>query len=830
MATVSNSLKLFSKATLVLDTAKTMVQAWWLKSRIGAMMGNFQSKIQVDIPVALMAFLTKVNKLLETIMSTVKKLAVLVGNIKFGRDGSTAGSKALKASKGKAAVALDTDKTMTQATSLRSRISSTLGTFLSKIRINFPLNLLTFLLRVAKLVGPILNIFKVLSALKGVVGALLGGVAAGMKALLGGVVTGVKGLLGGALTGVKGLLGGAFAGVKSLFRGKGGMPAPAAGDKLAAAAPDGAAKAGSGILGLAKGAANFLISNGGKLAEKTIIPNMEQQDLLYMFQARTGNDKVGSAMFAKFKKEAIAAGADVNQSLKNTLSFLPVAQNTNHLSKMNTMAQRLNAFGGGEDFEGAASAVRDAVTGDTGALESDFHISKAAISQSKLEDLGKSGDVEGAMKALDQLMEKQNMGQAAYEKLMSSPMNQIQTMKNGIQSAMSDAGQGATAALMPLIQLLNTAFQSGKFQPYFDALSVGLRGAALIFKALVEAALAVSTAIQTHWPLISNILTAIAVAVIAGLVVSLWMAVPPLIAQAIAWLAINWPILLIMAAVGALVYILMQCGVTTEQVVGFIAGSFMVLIGVIWNVIAGISNGLVGFAEIMINAFFSVKNACYELALTWAQAAINMLRNAETFAGGFMKGIIGAINLALKGFNWLLDFLNSKFGTNLEPAKLFEEPNVHAISDSMQAMLDGMDKPMEQKVDFSGAKMGYKNLKNEFDYGYKGGTDFMKNLSFSMPSPDMSALDGWMNQNAIINRVNEVGSIDDTVDISSEDLKVMRDLAEMKSIQNFVSLTPTVQLTGDIHNNNTGDVEDMLGQIVEALQVEVSSSVSGVIA
>ena len=52
-----------------------------------------------------------------------------------------------------------------------------------------------------------------------------------------------------------------------------------------------------------------------------------------------------------------------------------------------------------------------------------------------------------------------------------------------------------------------------------------------------------------------------------------------------------------------------------------------------------------------------------------------------------------------------------------------------------------------------------------------------------------------------INKVNEVGRINDTVDISSEDLKMMRELAEMNAIQNFVSLTPTVNVqTGDIRN------------------------------
>src|SRR5690606_33138120 len=52
--------------------------------------------------------------------------------------------------------------------------------------------------------------------------------------------------------------------------------------------------------------------------------------------------------------------------------------------------------------------------------------------------------------------------------------------------------------------------------------------------------------------------------------------------------------------------------------------------------------------------------------------------------------------------------------------------------------------------------------------------------------------DNWANsQPDSIDKVNEGGSINDTVDISSEDLQTLRELAEMKNIQNFVSVTPT---------------------------------------
>ncbi|MCY9526788.1 hypothetical protein M5W68_17130, partial [Paenibacillus larvae] len=78
-----------------------------------------------------------------------------------------------------------------------------------------------------------------------------------------------------------------------------------------------------------------------------------------------------------------------------------------------------------------------------------------------------------------------------------------------------------------------------------------------------------------------------------------------------------------------------------------------------------------------------------------------------------------------------------------------------------------------------------------------------------------------------LKKVDKVGKIEDQVDISSEDLKVMRELAEMKSIQNFVTLTPTVNVTtGDIREGYT--VDEMIDRITDKLEKEFVSTAQGV--
>ncbi|GIP55963.1 tape measure protein [Paenibacillus vini] len=79
-----------------------------------------------------------------------------------------------------------------------------------------------------------------------------------------------------------------------------------------------------------------------------------------------------------------------------------------------------------------------------------------------------------------------------------------------------------------------------------------------------------------------------------------------------------------------------------------------------------------------------------------------------------------------------------------------------------------------------------------------------------------------------IDKVNKVGKIEDKVDISSEDLKTMRELAEMKSIQNFVTLTPTVSVNGDMHVRNESDIDLIVSKLEERLTEEINSGASGV--
>ena len=77
-----------------------------------------------------------------------------------------------------------------------------------------------------------------------------------------------------------------------------------------------------------------------------------------------------------------------------------------------------------------------------------------------------------------------------------------------------------------------------------------------------------------------------------------------------------------------------------------------------------------------------------------------------------------------------------------------------------------------------------------------------------------------------VGRVGSVGEIEDEVDISDEDLKFMKDVAEMRYVQNFVTLTPTVAMNAQI--SERVDADDVVRRIEQKLEDEFTASAQGV--
>lgn len=218
---------------------------------------------------------------------------------------------------------------------------------------------------------------------------------------------------------------------------------------------------------------------------------------------------------------------------------------------------------------------------------------------------------------------------------------------------------------------------------------------------------------------------------------------------------------------------------------------------------------VVGLVVALISAFIYLQQSTVTLKQIFSSAFGFIMDVAESA----INFVISLINGLIKGFNSVAGFFGNLLGLDIQEVK-----------------------EIEIRADFSKVK--------------EAGQDFIENFSLEdlkeklftppeMPDPfGMDALpdyglpgDEWSIQSpddlGDIGKVGEVGKIRDTVDISSEDIKMMRELAEMKNIQNFVSLTPSVSVqTGDITSGH--DIDTIVKRITTTLETEIAAGAKGV--
>ncbi|MBB6633562.1 tape measure protein [Cohnella thailandensis] len=375
--------------------------------------------------------------------------------------------------------------------------------------------------------------------------------------------------------------------------------------------------------------------------------------------------------------------------------------------------------------------------------------------------------------------------------------------------------QKVTDSVMKLVEWLG----SSQGQGFFDGLTAGIRFVSDAFAAGVQF-------ILDNMNIVRNVLMAVGI-VVLGLA-GYWL---------IMWAAASWPILAVIGVIALLIGVLNSFGVSTQQIVGAVMGFFNALFSFLWNGVALIWNGFLSFAEFLVNLFidpvYTINKLFYDLAMFFMGHLYNMLRGTENFAGGFMKVILEGINGAIGGVNMLLKAISKIPGMgNIKPVNLLNTNNVHALSDGLKTMMGSLEAPTTDKDlwDSSKYRMEEKDIQDAYQTGDKYGQGLFGKTSNALDSIKQPG-DAWSTANttANIDRVNEVGKINDKVDIGSEDLKMMRELAELKNIQNFVTLQP--QTTVNVRTGNVtkeADVDSLISRLSEHLEVAIVSSAEGV--
>ena len=299
-----------------------------------------------------------------------------------------------------------------------------------------------------------------------------------------------------------------------------------------------------------------------------------------------------------------------------------------------------------------------------------------------------------------------------------------------------------------------------------------------------------------NWPTVSAILTAIAIVLLPAMISRLWATVAPVLAQAAAWALANAPLIMMIALVALRISAAMDAGVTIEDVVGFVGGLLGGLYAFGYNLIADIWNFIATFAEFFANVFVDPIGSIERLFLGLADSVLGVL---ETIANA----------------------IDAVFGSSLSDAvgnwRSGLQAKIEASYGENAVCYDRMEK-IDTASTAAAWSTGAKGIANNL-------SQITGKLDSLTSSWDVSRSTGTIN-GGDLDSVGSVGKIDSDVNIADEDLKFLRDVAEMRYVQNFVTLTPTVAVEAQI--SEKVDVDEVVERIESKLEDEFTAAAEGV--
>jgi hypothetical protein len=331
----------------------------------------------------------------------------------------------------------------------------------------------------------------------------------------------------------------------------------------------------------------------------------------------------------------------------------------------------------------------------------------------------------------------------------------------------------------------------------------------------------ISTGIQTAHAIAIAVKTGATIADAAAtnnLTVAQWALNSALLASPITWIIIG--IIAIIAVIYMAVAAFNKFAGTSVSATGIIVGVlavaaafvgnlFVTLINLIIDLFAAVWNFIATFAEFFANVFNDPIGSIVRLFASMADSVLSIL-----------EGIASAID--------------TLFGSNLASA-------VSGWRSSLQGMVTDLVGEAEIKVprmDASALKLDRFEYGAAWDAGYSFGEgieDTISNFDIgsifdsNIPDPSDYASDYASGYDAssvpgnIADTADNTGAIKDSVDISSEDLKYMRDLAEMETVNRYTTAEVRVEVGGITNNVNSnmdldGVVEYMVEKVSEAAE------------
>lgn len=398
----------------------------------------------------------------------------------------------------------------------------------------------------------------------------------------------------------------------------------------------------------------------------------------------------------------------------------------------------------------------------------------------------------------------------------------------------------AVMAFQPVLQRLNGMANSDAFQGLVDGAIEAMATTANMVLNIFDLVGSVAGFVADHWSIIEPIILGVAAAIIiytaftkgaeiasraASLATNAWTAAQGAFNAVMSMNPVGLVIIavvLLIAIIYAAVAAVNHFAGTSVSATGLICGAFATALAFIGNLFIGAANTIIGTGVTLWNLIANFVNA---------------------FALVFNNPVAGIEALFLSLFNFIVEVIESAarmldavFGSSLADAVAGFQNKVQAKVDAVITENGGSE--ILKTVDMSDYQFNRFNYGDAWNSGYNFGQgidDKISNFSLSdifgktdIPNPDdyiSGFSDAIANSGAggnLSSIADDTSAIKNSVDITDEDLKYLRDIAEQEAINRFT----TAEIKLDMTNNNNvssdadldGIVDGMTTKVLEALE------------
>lgn len=279
-------------------------------------------------------------------------------------------------------------------------------------------------------------------------------------------------------------------------------------------------------------------------------------------------------------------------------------------------------------------------------------------------------------------------------------------------------------------------------------------------------------------------------------------------------MALN-PVVLIVMAVIALIGLIYGVIAGINKAKGTTISATGVIAGVLMTAVAFINNLFVGLLEIVLG----IVNYCINPYIEFANFLGNVFNNPVSSIIYLFQGLADNILGVLEKIASAMDFI---FGSNM--------------AETVGQWRAGLKNMADEVVKEYAPNENYQDIMGNLDLSAEGlgfkkmayGDAYNKGYTWGQGAEDkISNLFNGSNTLGDIGSVGNVENVSGEVDVASEDLKLLRELAEQQYIQNYISNAPVVYVTtGDVHEN--ADIDYLIKGVAYKIKEEIDTSMEGV--